>query len=135
MLFCIGYRPFCMANKHGCTGKAVKMASVVFTFEENKITAHIAGEIDHHAAAALRLEIDERIISATPKKLVFDMASVSFMDSSGVGLILGRKRLLESFGGVTVITAVKSAVQRMIILSGLQAMLEGQEEIKKEVNV
>ena len=65
----------------------------------NRITAAIYGDIDHHSARKLRAELDAVIASSRPELLVFDLENVGFMDSSGIGLLLGRLRAVQSCGG------------------------------------
>ena len=63
------------------------------------ITAVISGEIGHFEASEIRIRIDAELERLMPSMLILDMSGVSFMDSSGIGLILGRQRIMESFGG------------------------------------
>lgn len=57
---------------------------------DNVMTAFIKGEVDHHNAKAIRSKIDDDLYSHHPKELILDLSGVNFMDSSGLGLILGR---------------------------------------------
>ena len=61
--------------------------------EANTMTAFLSGEIDHHSAAAIRDAIDTQIQINRPKLLKLDFSEVTFMDSSGVGLIMGRYKM------------------------------------------
>ena len=65
-------------------------------FDGVTLKIKLRGEIDHHAAAVVRVNIDELIRSRTPKTLLLDMSAVDFMDSSGLALILGRVQLMEA---------------------------------------
>ncbi len=65
------------------------------------LIAEIIGEIDHHTARVLREEIDTKIIRTTPTVLVLDFEKVTFMDSSGIGLIMGRYKLIHPMNGMT----------------------------------
>ena len=64
------------------------MAKVCFVPAQGTLAAYLTGEIDHHAAQALRREIDAQIDARMPELLTMDFSGVTFMDSSGVGLIL-----------------------------------------------
>ena len=75
------------------------MAKVTFSSAGDTLVAYLSGEIDHHSAQYLRDEIDSVLQSRMPQTLVLDFSAVSFMDSSGVGLILGRGRYISSLGG------------------------------------
>ena len=78
--------------------------SVKFTFEDDTLICRLQGEIDHHTALPIRLETDDRIESCRPAKTVMDFSEVTFMDSSGIGLVMGRYRLLSEMGGELEIT-------------------------------
>ncbi len=60
------------------------------------VIAYLIGEIDHHTAADVRARIDDAICVRKPTHLIIDFRNVSFMDSSGIGLVMGRYRLLQS---------------------------------------
>ena len=68
-------------------------------FFENKLTAKISGEIDHHSAADFRQQIDEFINKQKPEKIILDFNEVSFMDTSGIGFIMGRFKTRSKFYG------------------------------------
>ena len=75
------------------------MATVTFSAADDLLYAYLAGEIDHDAAQDLRIQLDDALLTRTPHTLVLDLGGVGFMDSSGVGLILGRQRCARSLGG------------------------------------
>lgn len=77
-------------------------------------------EIDHHAAKEIREKIDELIISAEPVRLVLDFFLVDFMDSSGIGLIIGRSEIAAGYGGDVVIVNSKPHIRRLFVMSGIQ---------------
>ena len=87
-------------------------------------TASLEGEIDHHRAQSLRKELDERIRRARPKRLRLDLGGVSFMDSSGLGLIMGRCALMQQMGGELTLCRPSAAVLRMVRLSGMERMVK-----------
>ena len=72
---------------------------VTFETGSGTLAAYLSGEIDHHAAQTLRREIDAQVDDRLPELLTLDFSGVTFMDSSGVGLILGRVRLVSALGG------------------------------------
>lgn len=86
------------------------------------LLAEIIGEIDHHTARELREEIDTKIIRTTPSVLVLDFEKVTFMDSSGIGLIMGRYKLLNPIGGKIIIKNSSDLVKRLLNLSGISKL-------------
>ncbi len=97
--------------------------SVEIMHEENGLRAKITGEIDHHAAAEIRIAVDGELERCTPKKLTFDMSGVTFMDSSGVGLVLGRARTIKRWGGRVYICDPSPRAEKILILSGLAPLI------------
>ena len=93
--------------------------TVSFTLEENGLCAEITGDIDHHSAKAIRDEIDKACAKYLPDVLYLDLSGVSFMDSSGIGLIMGRYKLMREHGGTIEITGASHGIARMIKLAGL----------------
>lgn len=84
-----------------------------------RITAALFGDLDHHAAREMRAELDEVISRSRPELLILDFENVGFMDSSGIGLILGRTRSLKAVGGELLIKNARTEIEAVIKLSGL----------------
>lgn len=97
------------------------MTQVTWRVQDDVLTALLAGEIDHHWAAVLREQIDGRLQAAAPRLLVLDFSAVTFMDSSGIGLVLGRHRLMEALGGRVEVRRAPPAVRRTLALAGIQS--------------
>ena len=74
------------------------MAAVRFSAAGEVLYAYLSGEVDHDAAQSLRIQLDDALVSRTPQTLVLDFSGVGFMDSSGIGLILGRQRSARTLG-------------------------------------
>ena len=92
------------------------------TREGGHLTAALIGELDHHAAADLRQRIDAAVLSCRPRQLALDLSRLTFMDSSGIGLIMGRYRLMTSLGGQVRLTGTSPRMERMIRLAGLDKL-------------
>lgn len=88
-----------------------------------RMTAAISGDIDHHSARAIRAELDEQISFSRPELLILDLGGVGFMDSSGIGLILGRLKAVRAVGGDILIKNARSEIAAVIKLSGLEGLL------------
>ena len=97
--------------------------SVEILHEKGGLTAVISGEIDHHAAADIRMTIDGELERTLPEVLTFDMSGVTFMDSSGVGLILGRARSLKQWGGKVRIKEPSERAEKILKMSGLGSII------------
>ena len=94
-----------------------------YTLSENSLLVSIGGEIDHHSASALREEIDTKIAEIKPKTLILDLKSVGFMDSSGLGLILGRYTKMKELGGQIKVLNPGSGAARVLKLSAADKII------------
>ena len=90
--------------------------------EGGHLTATLIGELDHHAASDIRQNIDAAVLSCRPRRLVLNLSRLTFMDSSGIGLIMGRYRLMQSVGGQMCLEGATPSVDRMIRLAGLDKL-------------
>ncbi len=82
------------------------------------------GDIDHHSSEEIRLRIDREIINKNPKGILFDMEQVSFMDSSGIGVLIGRYKLIANNGGRASMINVRPEVMRLCKICGLQKIIK-----------
>ncbi|MDR2753669.1 MAG: STAS domain-containing protein [Oscillospiraceae bacterium] len=95
---------------------------VELRYEKCCLTALLSGEIDHHSAAFLRGEIDAALARLHPPLLCLDFDGVTFMDSSAVGLVMGRYKYLRGFDGALEVVNLSPAAYRMMRLSNLQSL-------------
>ena len=92
------------------------------TYANGVLRARLRGEIDHYAAPRLRSEIDTKCESLRPARLTLDFGEVSFMDSSGIGLIMGRYRCITLLGGRLEVVNVPPPLKKIITLSGIESL-------------
>ena len=88
------------------------------------LVAKIDGEIDHHTAKTLKSELDREINLHKVINLVLDFDRVTFMDSSGIGVIAGRYKEIKARGGKVMVIRVKPQVDKILEISGLKTILE-----------
>lgn len=88
------------------------------------LTALLAGELDHHTARRLREEIDDAIITGQVSLLILDFGKVGFMDSSGIGLVMGRYKLMQSLGGRVIVQNPSSSIKKVMRLAGLDRLAD-----------
>ena len=91
-----------------------------------RITAALVGDIDHHAAREMREQLDDVIARSRPELLILDLAGVGFMDSSGIGLILGRSRAVRAVGGELLVKNADYEIAEVIRVSGLGHLIAAQ---------
>lgn len=87
--------------------------------EADTVTALLTGEIDHHGAARLRDSIDETLRRTCPRLLVMDFGGVEFMDSSGIGIVLGRYRLMQDMGGKMALKNLPPHIRKVMRVAGI----------------
>ncbi len=100
--------------------------NVKIEVHDKTMIAYLNGEIDHHNTAKIKTTIDIRIESAQPSLLVLDFTNISFMDSSGIGLVMGRYKLMKYIGGNLKIINPSPQIRRVMNLAGFDrlAMIE-----------
>jgi len=102
----------------------LKDENIQFINNEKNLTVVLRGEIDHHTAKEYHKRIDTVIVSNRPNSLFLDLSRVSFMDSSGLGLILGRYRLSKDLGINFKILDPADSVMKILRLTGCEKIIE-----------
>ena len=87
------------------------------------VTVVIAGELDHCAAPQIRRMLDDLIADPSVTHLVLDLENLTFMDSSGIGVLLGRLRLLQPRGGGLSVKNMQPSVEKLFRLSGMDRVI------------
>lgn len=90
--------------------------------EKSKLTAYISGEIDHHSAKEIRKEIDINVQKLNPTDLYLDFSKVDFMDSSGIGLVMGRYKLQSERGGKVFIQNPPPLIKKVMLVAGINKL-------------
>lgn len=101
------------------------------SIDDDIMTLMLFGELDHHAAGNVRETADALIQQKRPKELRMDFSGVSFMDSSGIGLIMGRYRMMQLYGGVLRVINIPESLRKIMILSGLGALDIMESEVRR----
>ena len=94
--------------------------AVTISLEGNALRAVLPRDIDHHAAKFIRGSIDRSFVENMPRRLILDFSCVSFMDSSGVGLIIGRSELAIKYGSVTELVGISPDIMRLVRICGVE---------------
>ena len=98
------------------------------------LAVYLYGEIDHHPAVPIRQRVDDAITLKKRNHLILDFKNGSFMDSSGIGLVMGRYRTLQSYNGQLEIRNVSRQTKKVMELAGLSSIAsikEKSNEVKK----
>ena len=102
---------------------------VTYNEKDKLLKIEITEEIDHHSSEKIRTRADFEIQKYIPKKLVMDFENVNFMDSAGIGMILGRYKMITMFGGTMGMINVHSSVKKVFEMSGITKIIPIIEEI------
>lgn len=92
------------------------------------LIVQIPKEVDHCFADAVRDEIDRRLQTEDIQKLEFDFGDTEFMDSSGIGLLMGRCKLMRALNGTVVITHAGERICKILVLSGIHKIIQIEKE-------
>lgn len=95
-----------------------------FKVIDNYLMIRMPVEIDHHQSVDISKRADRYIVSKKVGNVVFDFERTTFMDSSGVGVILGRYRKIACFGGKVYAVHVDKRIRRLLLLSGMENIVE-----------
>lgn len=90
---------------------------------KNSVAVFLDGELDQYAAAEIKGKIDVEMENSEKKNLIIDLSKVTLMDSSGIGLIIGRYRMLTPVGGKVAISGGNNAVRKVVDLSGIKRII------------
>lgn len=92
--------------------------------DKKTILIKVNSELDHHSATEIRKAVDGKIKNTNAKNVIFDFTRVDFMDSSGIGVIMGRYKMTKILGGKVVIFGARKNVSRIIELSGIDKIID-----------
>lgn len=96
---------------------------------DRNLIIHVGREVDHYAAEQIRKEFDKMYSRKNIKNVIFDMSDVEFMDSSGIGMIMGRYMRVRYIGGKVSITGVSDNIDKMLRMSGVYKVASKYENV------
>lgn len=97
---------------------------ITCTAENRTLTICLSGEIDHHAARRLMLELEREVEYRFPRLLVLDLSAVSFMDSSGIAVLLRTWRRMQEIGGTMRVVNVPKQPAKVLRAANLHRVME-----------
>lgn len=106
------------------TGKKVNGVLVVY----------LKGELDHHTAVDVRTYMDKRLEDPTIKNIVLDIEGLNFMDSSGIGVLIGRYKAVSKRGGKLGVVHINSHIDRIFEVSGLYKIIKPYTKLQEALN-
>ncbi len=112
--------------------------SVYLFIKADTLFVRLSGELDHHTSFQLRERINSLMDQYIVKNIIFNLKKLSFMDSSGIGVILGRYNLVKRNKGIIIACDLNSTIEKIIKISGLYKILvitESEEQASKYLGV
>ena len=97
--------------------------NISYQKEDKQLLVEITEEIDHHVAEKIRRKVDDEITRYMPRKTIFDFSRVSFVDSAGIGMIIGRYKMMKLIGGSLEIINISQTVRRILEMSGINKII------------
>ncbi len=97
---------------------------VLSSYEDGRLTLYFRGELDHHEAAAALRKISRTVDDYLPRECVVDMEGLSFMDSSGIALLLKICRLMAEVGGRAWVENARNQPLKVLDASGIDRMIQ-----------
>ena len=91
----------------------------IYVPKDKQLTLKITEEIDENTTEKLRRKIDNEITRFLPRKVIFDFSNVSFMDSAGIGMLLGRYKVIKMLGGQLELLNVNKQIEKIFEISGI----------------
>lgn len=101
--------------------------------EDKQLIFKISEDIDECCAQKIRRKLDNEIERYMPKEVIFDFSNVSFMDSAGIGLLIGRYKLATMLGGNVKIANINTPIRKIFEMSGILRIMPEIEKTQKEV--
>ena len=96
------------------------------------LTVAPQGELDHCMAERIRNTIDATVLKTDAKVVVFDLSEVGFMDSSGIGMMIGRYKFMKRRGGGVRVRGMRQPVERVLRMSGLGQIIKNEERTESK---
>lgn len=95
------------------------------------LVIHVEDEVDHMAAEHIRQEFEKICLLQSIKNVIFDMSGVRFMDSSGIGMIIGRYMKVRYIGGKVAVTGVSDSIDRILKMSGVYKLVSRYDTVNE----
>lgn len=103
--------------------------------EKRALLVKVSGELDHHIAEKIKGLVDDKMRSTNAVNVIFDFSRLAFMDSSGIGVIMGRYKKVRTLGGKVIVFGVNASVLRIMEMSGLSQIIKLAPGYEKAIRI
>lgn len=94
---------------------------------DRELTLTVSGEVDHHAAAKIMAEVERQVEERLPRALILDLGGVTFMDSSGIAVVLRCYKRVGELGGSLTVRNTPTQARKVLSAAGLERMIRFEE--------
>ena len=103
-----------------------------FQITGTSLIIHLPAEVDHHSDSRLKETADRLIQEENIRRIVFDFEQTGFMDSSGIGMIVGRYKNIRFMGGTVIAIRVSERIRRLLTMSGIYKVMDIYEDLPRQ---
>lgn len=121
-------------KRYGRSGRSSGKEGTSYEISQRCLIIRLNGELDHHNAVKIKEKADRLIERNHVKHIIFDFLGADFMDSAGIGVIMGRYKKVIFIGGKIAVASVNSSVDRIFRLSGLYKIIEKYDSVETALN-
>lgn len=108
---------------------------IFYNAQKKALIVSLDTEIDHHSAKQIRDTVDLYFADTKACNIVFDLSKLEFMDSSGIGLIMGRYKFISPIGGRVILTGINRETDKLMRISGIYGIAERAEDVEKALMI
>lgn len=106
---------------------------IFFETEQRNLIVTIQGEVDHHTSVEIREKVDREFQKRRARNIIFDFTDIRFMDSSGIGVLMGRYRNVMILGGDVALYGVGDQVDRVLSISGIYKIMKNYDTMDEAI--
>ncbi|MBH1940313.1 anti-sigma factor antagonist [Mobilitalea sibirica] len=121
-------------KKQGSNRQKAREEGTIYDIYQRCLVIRLMEDLDHHNAIRIREKADKLIERNHIKHIIFDFSGAGFMDSAGIGVIMGRYKKVIFIGGKTAVASVNSTVDRVFRLSGLYKIIDKYDTVEAALN-
>ena len=103
--------------------------------EKRALLVRLSGELDHHSAVSVKEEADSMLRSTNAVNIIFDFSDLNFMDSSGIGMVMGRYKKVRTLGGRVIAYGVSAQIMRILKMSGIDKIIKLTPDYERAVRL
>lgn len=106
---------------------------ISFTTQDRNLIVSLDGEIDHHTSIEIRERVDREYQRKRAQNIIFNLSKIQFMDSSGIGVLMGRYRNVKTFGGSIALVGATDQVDKLLAISGIYKIISGYDTMDEAI--